>query len=120
MAWTPEKSFCHPMGFGGKCDLHCQSWVLDFKTKEFTKEDVPTLKTWDDHAMQLAAYRKGLGVESDARCGIVYVSASVPGVARLCELNESELQKGWGMFVHLLEFWKHKTGYYPEQWQEAA
>jgi hypothetical protein len=118
-AWTAEKSFCHPMGFGGKCDLHSSDWVLDFKTKEFTKEEAPTLKTWDEHAMQLAAYREGL-LGKEVRCGIVYVSASVPGVARLIEIDEPELQKGWLMFMGLLQFWKAKAGYYPETWKEAA
>jgi hypothetical protein len=118
--WRCEQSFCHPMGYGGKCDLHSQEWVLDFKTKEFTKEEAATLKGWDEHAMQLAAYRRGLETDREARCGIVYVSASVPGVVRLVEFDEQEIRRGWTMFTALLEYWKAKSGYYPEAWKEAA
>jgi hypothetical protein len=40
-------------------DLICTDpwFVVDFKTKEFGPED--DLKTWDEQAMQLAAYREG-------------------------------------------------------------
>jgi len=121
--WIAEKSFSHPLGYGGKVDLHSSEWVIDFKTKEFTKEEAPTLKTWDEHAMQLAAYRIGLpvaGVGCLAGCAIVYVSSIEPGLARLIQLDESDLMRGWDMFCGLLHFWKAKTGYYPEQWKEAA
>lgn len=119
--WMAERPFCHPLGFGGKRDLHSSEWLLDFKSKEFTKDEAPTLKTWDEHAMQLAAYRAGGGgVELNARCGIVYVSTLEPGLVRLIEIDESDLRRGWFMFCGLLDYWKHKTGYYPDQWKEAA
>lgn len=116
--WVAEKSFAHTLGFGGKCDVHNPYWVLDFKTKEFTAEVAPTLKTWDDHAMQLTSYREGLRVPG-ARCGIVYVSTTTPGLARLIEIDEADLDRGWTMFRGLLQFCKAKTGYYPELWKEA-
>lgn len=119
-AWVSESAFFHPRGFGGKRDLHSRSWMLDFKSKEFRKEDAPTLKTWDEHAMQLAAYRMGGGVEINARCGIVYVSSIEPGTVRLIEIDEEELRRGWFMFCALHDYWKAKTGYYPEHWKEAA
>lgn len=106
--WNAERAFAHPLGFGGKCDLSHPWAALDFKTKEFGPDD--DLKTWDEHAMQLAAYRVGLGFDR-ARCGIVYVSASVPGLARLIEIPEDALQKGWRCFYSLLQFWKAKNGY---------
>jgi hypothetical protein len=110
--WTPERSFAHQLGFGGKCDLSSLDWVIDFKTKEFRKDAIAELKTWDDHAMQLAAYREGLGL-SGARCGIVYVSTVEP-LCRLIEIDEEDLRKGWLMFTSLLQFWKARAGYYPE------
>lgn len=106
--WTPEKSFSHPLGYGGKVDLSSAQAVVDFKTKEFTTDD--KLKTWDEHHMQLAAYREGL-LTPNARCAIVYVSASVPGLARLIEIPEEELEKGWEMFQGLLSYWQAKSGY---------
>lgn len=117
--WKAERSFSHPIGFGGKCDLSSQDWVIDFKTKEFGKEQFADLKTWDEHAMQLAAYREGLGLFS-ARCGIVYVSTSTPGLARLIEIDSAELNRGWQMFRSLLSYWMAKQDYFPPAWKEAA
>jgi hypothetical protein len=96
------------MGFGGKVDLSCELAVIDFKTKEFA--DDTDLKTYDEHAMQLAAYREGLGIPT-ARCAICYVSVTVPGLSRLIEIPEEELSRGWEMFVYLLGYWKAKNKY---------
>jgi hypothetical protein len=107
--WTAELSFAHPIGFGGKCDLSSRAgFVIDFKTKEFDQDD--DLKTWDEHAMQLAAYRVGLGIDS-ARCAIVYVSTTVPGLCRLIEIPQEDLAKGWKCFYSLLHYWQAKSGY---------
>lgn len=109
-AWEPERAFSHPLGFGGKVDIshHAACFVADFKTKEF--DENTKLQTWDEHAMQLAAYRHGLGMDK-ARCAIVYVSVTNPGLARLIEIPEDELTKGWKCFYSLLQFWKAKTGF---------
>lgn len=115
--WTPERSFAHPLGFGGKVDLSCAFAVVDFKTKEFESED--DLKTWDEHAMQLAAYRVGLNNET-ARCAIGYVSVTTPGLARLIEIPEETLRQGWEMFRSLLQYWQAKTGYQSGWMKEAA
>lgn len=110
--WEAERSFGHPMGFGGKCDLswrmahRAEAAVVDFKTKEFGPDD--DLKTWDEHHMQLAAYREGLGLPR-ARCAIVYVSVTHPGLARLLEIPEEDLRRGWKCFQALLAFWKAKN-----------
>jgi hypothetical protein len=62
--------------------------------------------------MQLAAYRQGLKLpDKNARCAIVYVSTTVPGLARLIEIPQEELVKGWRMFYSLLHYWQAKTGY---------
>ena len=106
--WQAERSIAHPLGFGGKCDLSCGVGVLDFKTKEF--DESTDLKTWDEQAMQLAAYREGLGMGM-ARCAIVYVSVTTPGLCRLMEIPEEELSRGWEMFVFLLSFWKARNRY---------
>jgi len=104
---TAEQSFAHPLGFGGKVDLWGDDFVFDFKSKEFTEDD--KLNTWDEQAMQLSAYREGLELP-EARCAIVYVSASVPGLARLIEIEEEKLKHGWIMFQNLLGYWRAKNG----------
>lgn len=106
-----EKSFAHSLGFGGKVDIFgfVPAFVADFKTKEF--DTTADLKTWDEHAMQLAAYRHGLDMPPGTRCAIVYVSSTVPGLAKLIEIPEDELQRGWTCFYSLLHFWQAKNTY---------
>ena len=115
--WIPEPAqgmsevaFAHPLGFGGKVDLVAfgNGAVVDYKTKEFGPED--DLKTWDEQAMQLAAYRMGLGLAS-SRCAILYVSVTHPGHAQLVEIPEEKLQRGWDMFYHLLNYWQASKNY---------
>lgn len=116
-SWKAEASFASPLGFGGKVDLSCGNAILDFKTKEFTEDD--DLKTWDEHAYQLAAYRHGLHMPT-ARCAIVYVSVTVPGLCRLIEIPEDELVRGWRAFYSLLQFWKAKNNFDPAFEKELA
>lgn len=110
VAYSAEKSFASPIGYGGKVDLHGDGFVIDFKGKEFSAGD--KVETYPEHAMQLAAYRKGLGMP-EARCAICYFSRSVPGLARLIEIPEPELVKGFGMFKGLLDYWMASKEYNP-------
>lgn len=104
--WTSEQSFIHPLGFGGKCDDNCTLGVVDYKT---TEKPLETIKTWPEHAWQLSAYREGLGMPT-ARCAIVYVHVA-SAEAKVIELEEDELKKGWECFKALLLFHQAKTGY---------
>jgi hypothetical protein len=106
--WKAEQSFAHPLGFGGKVDLHGvnATHLLDFKSKEFGPDT--RLETWPEQHMQLAAYREGLGMGM-ARCAIVYVSATVPGLSKLIEVSEDDLSQGWECFVYLLGFWQARN-----------
>lgn len=111
--WVSEMAFAHPLGFGGKADLsagviNIGRFVADYKTKGFGPDD--DLKVFDEQAMQLAAYREGLGLKG-ARCAIVYISITNPGVTQLVEFEEWELQRGWDMFRHLLAYWKYQKKY---------
>ena len=111
--WIPEKSGSHELGFAGKVDLCAKGdkvkgippVVVDFKTKETPLEKVVP---YEDHIMQLAAYRELLGF-SDARCAIVFVNG-LTNEAKLCEISEEELQKGLKCFFHLLRFYQIKSG----------
>lgn len=107
--WVSERAFAHEAGFGGKCDLFAgdgEGVVVDIKTKEFTDPD--KIGGYDEHLMQLAAYRVGLGIPK-ARCANVFVSRNVPGLVVVKEWPLEELDTGWEMFMHLLAFWQLKN-----------
>jgi len=110
--WLSERSFGHPLGFGGKCDLMAKpvngdggGFIVDFKTKE---TDLTKVDVYFEHEMQLAAYREGLGVPT-ARCAIVFVNALTNQV-KLIEVEQDRLQKGWECFEHLLRVYQIKNG----------
>lgn len=109
--WVSEKSFGHPLGFGGKVDLMAKKmvgsdgFVVDFKTKE---TDLDKVDVYFEHEMQLAAYREGLGIPT-ARCAIVFVNALTNQV-KLIEVQQDQLQKGWECFEHLLRVYQIKNG----------
>lgn len=105
-AWVAERSFSHESGFGGKVDLHAPGFVVDVKTKEFP--DPAKVQGYDEHLMQLAAYRVGLGMPQ-ARGINAFVSRSVPGLCVLREWTQAELDTGWQMFHCLLNFWQLKN-----------
>lgn len=113
--WLTERSFSSTLGFGGKVDLYCVpdehaplGIVLDAKTKDFGPDD--KVDAYDEHLMQLAAYRHGLGVPH-ARCANVFASRTHPGLVKVMEWPEEELVKGWEMFQCLLRFWKLKNNF---------
>lgn len=115
--WVAERSFAHQMGFGGKVDLSHPWAVLDFKSKEFGPED--ELETWPEQGMQIGAYREGL-LTPKARGAICYVSVTTPGLAKLIEIPEAELARGWKCFYSLLQFWKAKNNFDPSFERELA
>ena len=106
--WVAERAFAHEMGFGGKVDLHCEGIVIDIKTKDFS--DPSKVVPYDEHLMQLAAYRVGLGMP-EARCANVFISRTNPDLAVVTEWAEEDLQRGWKMFTALLAFWQYKNQY---------
>lgn len=106
--WVAERAFAHEMGFGGKVDLHCDGIVIDVKTKDF--DDPAKVIGYDEHLMQLAAYRVGLGMP-EARCANVFISRTNPDVVAVKEWAEEDLARGWKMFTALLFFWQHKNQY---------
>ena len=102
-----EHSFAHPIGFGGKIDFHNDTVLIDFKTKEFTKEDLAGKKklAWDEMCWQLAAYRFGIQ-EPRLHCFNVFISTSEPGLFSFHEWSAEELSKGLSIFLKTLELWK--------------
>lgn len=126
--WIAEASFGHKLGFGGKCDLHSvlkfhdvdnpcmekklihDGIIVDFKTK--SAEDFTKVKAYDEHCMQLAAYREGLGIPN-AKCYNLFISTheSSLGQLKLHEWTEKEMQRGWKMFNLVLQLWKEVNNF---------
>lgn len=110
--WHCEKSFAHPSGFGGKVDMFAiddpKGVVVDIKTKEFGPDD--KVAAFDEHGMQLAAYRMGLDMPS-ARCANVFVSRSHPGLVKIVEWEQDDIEKNTQLFTRLLEFWQLKNNH---------
>lgn len=107
--WETEVSFAHRLGFGGKVDLFTRpdesapvGIMLDAKSKEFGPND--DVIAYPEHIMQLAAYRVGLSLPH-ARCANVFVSVTQPGLIKIVEHSEEDLQRHFEMFKCLLKFW---------------
>jgi len=117
--WRAERSFSHPLGYGGKCDLHSlEGVVVDFKTKEFSSGD--KISGFDEQAMQLAAYREGFGM-SQAEGVNIYISVTEPGLVVAKHWDPEELDRGWEMFKHAFALWKLQKNYDPaEAFRRAA
>lgn len=111
VTWDAEKSFAHPLGFGGKIDLSSvkAGIVIDFKTSAF-EEDKKDVGGYDEHLMQLSAYAYGLGIETPY-CANAYVSTTVPGLVRMVEYSKEDIERGWEMFKAILRFWQVKNKY---------
>ncbi len=112
-----EKSFAHPLGFGGKVDYHDTTpLVNDFKSKPMIEPG--KRYAFDNHAMQLAAYRHGLGIPT-ARCINTFVGIEDKRVL-IHEWDEADLARGWRMFKLLLAFWQEDKKFFPTWEKEAA
>ncbi len=101
--WISEKSFASEK-YAGKVDLHAPGFVVDIKT---TDKDLTGIKTWPEHAMQLAAYRHGLGMDT-ARCFILYINYQAETC--LLEVSEADIVKGMKMFNALTDYFFARTG----------
>ena len=110
--WSAEKSFASPLGYGGKVDLHSYNLVIDFKTSEF--DDAAKKEGYPEYIMQLVAYARGLGFkEGQYRCANVLVSTSTPGLVKIIEYTQEEMQTAWEKFLCLLRYWQLDKAYHP-------
>jgi hypothetical protein len=111
--WVTEKHFAHPMGFGGRVDLHSPSTghVVDFKGKDGDFSDGKKL-AYDQH-YQLAAYQVGLGLPLGRKCANVFFSRTHPGVAKNAVWDEQQIFDGWQFFMASLALWKLWKKYDP-------
>jgi hypothetical protein len=116
--WVAEASFAHPLGYGGKVDLHSPSTgiVADYKS---TDEGAGSSKRfhWDQH-YQLAAYQNGLNLPRNA-CANIFVSRTEPGVAFAHKWSAEEVEEGWRVFAATLEVWKRLKQFDPSFSRDA-
>lgn len=104
--WITEKTFCYKKRFGGSVDLHCREdsqIIIDFKTKNTT--DITKMTSYNQHIMQLAAYKHGLELPR-ARCYNLFISTIDSRIVVLNEISQVDLKKGWIMFKCLLKYWQ--------------
>ena len=108
--WTPEQSFAHPDGYGGKVDLFSPSTgiVIDYKTKDGDFSDGKKL-AYDQH-WQLAAYQHGLGLPRNV-CANIFVSRTHPGAVASHVWKAEEIDYGLTYFQLALALWKHASRY---------
>lgn len=123
--WQSEAPAVSHYGFATRADLWLPPIIdhagclIDIKTKD---GDVSEARTYDEHAMQLAATREALGARcmlDRPACGILFLSRDIPGCAKLVMLEERELDNAWDMFRSLLLFWQRKHAHVPE-WATLA
>ena len=133
--WISEKTFAHPLGYGGAVDLHSPSTgiVVDYKGRDgnFTETDAygkPKKLAWDQH-WQLAAYQVGLGLIDNRptdsgpgmvicehlkilpRCAKIFVSRTHPGKVASHIWSADDIASGWAVFEAALVLWKRLRGY---------
>ncbi len=116
--WTPEASFTHALGYGGKCDASYNlssrggdSWVVDYKTKNDATKWKPGKMAYSEMCQQLAAYRVGLGLHN-ARCANVFVCIPT-GEVEFHEWGQEELDREFANFSDLLRIWLRNAMYVP-------
>ena len=116
-----EVAFSSPAGYGGKTDIyyigtdkegryHGIESLDDFKTQKTTPGK--KIKSYPEHAMQLAAYHKGRQLGDDCRIRNVIVSSTEPGRIEIVD-HTDRLEEHYAAFLRLLEQWKYIRGYDP-------
>jgi len=104
--WCAEKSFSHPYGFGGRVDLFSAQWVIDYKTKDFTSDNMSKSFSYPEHLLQLSAYRLGL-ILPDANIANVFISRNEPGLIKI----EKHKKVTTPTFIALLRYWQAAKGF---------
>lgn len=121
LAWEPERSFAHPLGYGGKCDLVNRSIpvVADFKCKDFGEDKQAKDLAYPEHCSQLAAYAEGFRL-TKYDCINIFVSTRIPGLVRVREWDAEELVQGWEVFKCFLRAWQLRRGFDSSFFTERA
>lgn len=102
--WLGETNFITDR-YAGQIDCHNYHYIVDFKTKS-SGGFKPGKMVYDDHVIQLAAYRAGIG--STAMCANLFVDLQT-GETDLHFHEESELERGLGIFNACIDIWYLKN-----------
>ena len=98
--WQVEAHLPGGLGYGGRCDLYNDEYLVDFKTKEFNEHDIDAgkVKGWPEQEVQLVAYDLGFG-GGPRRLVNVFVSTTVPGLVHWFEWPaknyDNAVEKWW-------------------------
>lgn len=104
-AAKPEVQFVSDLGYSGQVDLVISNqWIIDYKTKQTKDKFKPGKMVWDEHRMQLAAYRNGLELNT-AKCANIFICLE-DGQIDFHEHTKADLDKGLAMFKHCLGLWQ--------------
>lgn len=101
-----EQMIASPLGYAGCVDLVLDGWIIDYKTKLEASKFKPGKMVYDEHVIQLAAYRKE--INPSARCANIFICIET-GEVDFHEHPEDELQRGWKIFDYALQIWKLKN-----------
>lgn len=105
-AGNAERSFaCVEHGYAGKIDYSHPIAIIDIKNKP--KIEAGKKMAYDEHSMQLSAYKRGLKY-TDARLLNVFVGCE-DAQAELHEWTKEDEERGWAMFISLLGYWKARN-----------
>jgi len=115
--WQVEKTFAHPLGFGGSVDLHgvnnSNEWVvIDYKTKDV--EDLNKVIQYEEHKLQLSGYMVGLDLPKNTRMFNCFISVNEHSKGECVFVEHKEHEKYRKMFCLLVEYWKLKNDYSPK------
>lgn len=119
--WFAEKSFAHPSGYGGKCDIISfeRETVLDLKGKDFDETTKDLVKAYPENCMQLAAYAQGQSFTKPT-CANIFFSRTVPGLIVVREWDDAELAEGLEAFNLLLRLHQIRKKYDGSFTRQAA
>lgn len=105
--WKAEENFVSDMGYGGQVDLITPDWIIDYKTKQKADKFKPGKMVYEDHSVQLAAYREA--VNPKARVANCFVCLE-DGQIEFVEHTQDQLVTGWRIFHHCLGIWYLRHG----------
>lgn len=111
--WSCEVSMAYPLGYGGKPDAFCDEWVIDFKTRDLTGLSSVDKIAYDENAMQLSAYNRGMG--GGRKTANVYIDRTDPALVLIKVWSVEEEERAWQMFSCAFEYWKVWKKYNPSE-----